>query len=391
MDNFLYYTPTKVFFGKGEEAKIGQILKEYGFKKIMLHYGKGSIKRSGLYDTVVNSLNENNIEFVELGGVEANPKLSLVLDGVKLAKESKVELVLAVGGGSVIDSAKAIAAGAVVDFSPWEFSLKHKTPKTHLPVGTILTIAASGSDMSDSCVITNEETKEKRGFNTNVNRPLFSILNPELTYTVDRFQTGCGTTDIMMHTLERFFSKGDSFEVTDNISLGILKAVMNAGRIAYDNPNDYNARATLLWANSLSHNGLTGCGRKYLMSVHQMEHEISGMFDYVAHGAGLAVIWPAWALNAMMGDLDRFKRFAYELMGAAKTNDPLEDVKKAILGLRAYFKEIGMPTTLKELNIEKEALEPLALNISFNHTRVLHDIIDIDYDMALKILTESYE
>ena len=391
MDNFVYYTPTKVFFGKGEEAKIGQILKEYGFKKIMLHYGKGSIKRSGLYDTVVNSLNENNIEFVELGGVEANPKLSLVLEGVKLAKESKVELVLAVGGGSVIDSAKAIAAGAVVDFSPWEFSLKHKTPETHLPVATILTIAASGSDMSDSCVITNEETKEKRGFNTNVNRPLFSILNPELTYTVDRFQTGCGTTDIMMHTLERFFSKGDSFEVTDNISLGILKAVMNAGRIASNNPNDYNARATLLWANSLSHNGLTGCGRKYLMSVHQMEHEISGMFDYVAHGAGLAVIWPAWALNAMTGDIDRFKRFAYELIGVAKTDNPLEDIKKAILALRAYFKELGMPTTLKELNIEKEALEPLALNISFNHTRILHDIIDIDYDMALKILTESYE
>ena len=391
MDNFVYYTPTKVFFGKGEEAKIGEILASYGFKRIMLHYGKGSIKRSGLYDTVVKSLNEHNIEFIELGGVEANPKLSLVLDGVKLAKENKVELILAVGGGSVIDSSKAIAAGAMVDFSPWEFSLKHKTPECHLPVATILTIAASGSDMSDSCVITNSETGEKRGFNTDVNRPLFSILNPELTYSVNKFQTGCGTTDIMMHTLERYLSKGDDFEITDNISLGLLKAVMHAGRIAKDNPYDYNARATLLWANSLSHNGLTGCGRKYLMSVHQMEHEISGMFDYVAHGAGLAVIWPAWALNAMTGDVARFKRLAYEVMEVEKTNDPLEDIKKAILKLRAFFKEIGMPTTLKELNIGKESLEPLAKNISFNHTRVLHDIIDIDYDMALKILTESYE
>ncbi len=390
MDNFKYYTPTKIFFGRDEEKNVGKIIKEYGFKKIMLHYGMGSIKRNGLYDTVVKSLRENEIDFIELGGVEANPKLAKVLEGVGLCKNNNIEMILAVGGGSVIDSAKAIAAGAIVDFSPWEFSIKNKTPKAHLPVGTILTIAASGSDMSDSCVITNEVTKEKRGFNTDVNRPLFSILNPELTYSVSKFQTACGITDIMMHTLERFLSKGDDFEITDNISIGLLKAVMDAGRIAIKEPNNYNARATLLWANSLSHNGLTGCSRKYLMSVHQMEHEISGMYDNVAHAAGLAAIWPQWAMNAIEGDLSRFKRLAYELVGIKETSDPIKDVKQAILELKAYFKEIGMPVSLNELKIEKSRLPELASNISFNKARVLHDIIDIDYDMALKILEESF-
>ena len=261
MNNFVYYAPTKIYFGKGEESKIGQILKEYGFKKILFHYGKSSIKKSGLYDRVVKSLTEAKIKFVELGGVEANPKLSLVLKGVEIAKKEKVELILAVGGGSVLDSSKAISAGAKVDFSPWKFSIGEEKVKDRLPVASILTIAAAGSDMSNSCVITNDETKEKRGFSSDFNRPLFSILNPELTYTVDKWQTACGVVDIMMHTLERYFSNGDDKEeLTDNLALGLLKAVYDAGYVVMKNPIDYDARATLMWANSLSHNGLTGCG-----------------------------------------------------------------------------------------------------------------------------------
>ncbi len=391
MQNFIYNTPTRIYFGKDEELKIGQILNEYGYKKIMLHYGKGSIKKTGLYDTIVEQLNKHNISFVELGGVEPNPKLSLVHKGIEICKKENVELILAVGGGSVIDSAKSISVGSVVDHSPWEFSIKNKDPKDHLPVATILTLSAAGSDMSNSCVITNDETLEKRGFTSEFNRPLFSILNPELTYTVDKYQTGCGIVDIMMHTLERYLSNGDEVLITDNIALGLLKAVLDAGRVAIDNPTDYNARATLMWANSLSHNGLTGCGRSYVMSVHQMEHELSGMYDHIAHGAGLAVLWPAWALHAYHTELNKFARFAYEVMGIENTGDKDKDTKQAILALKSYFKEIGMPTTLKELNVAKESLEDLAFYTTFKGKRILHDIIDVDYDMALTILKSCYD
>ncbi len=391
MNNFVYYAPTKVYFGKDEELKIGQILKEYGFKKIMLHYGKSSIKKSGLYDVIVKQLNEANISFVELGGVEPNPKLSLVLKGVELAKKEKVELILAVGGGSVLDSSKSISAGAKVDFSPWKFSIGEEKVKDRLPVGAILTISAAGSDMSNSCVITNDETLEKRGFSSDFNRPLFAILNPELTYSVNKWQTACGVVDIMMHTLERYFSNGnDKEELTDNLALGLLKAVYDAGKVVMDNPKDYDARATLMWANSLSHNGLTGCGKVYFMAVHQMEHEVSGMYDNISHGAGLAVLWPQWALNSYQASQKRFLRLAYEVLGITPSGNEEKDIVEGILSLKAYFKWLGMPTTLSELGVEKDKLKDLAWNAMFKGKRVLPDIVTVDYDLALKILTESY-
>ena len=391
MNNFVYYAPTKVYFGQGEELKIGQILKEYGFKKIMLHNGKSSIKKSGLYDVIVKQLNEANISFVELGGVEPNPKLSLVLKGVELAKKEKVELILAVGGGSVLDSSKSISAGAKVDFSPWKFSIGEEKVKDRLPVGAILTISAAGSDMSNSCVITNDETLEKRGFSSDFNRPLFAILNPELTYSVNKWQTACGVVDIMMHTLERYFSNGnDKEELTDNLALGLLKAVYDAGKVVMDNPKDYDARATLMWANSLSHNGLTGCGKVYFMAVHQLEHEVSGMYDNVSHGAGLAVLWPQWALNSYKASPKRFLRLAYEVLGITPSGNEEKDIVEGILSLKAYFKWLGMPTTLSELGVEKDKLKDLAWNAMFKGKRVLPDIVTVDYDLALKILTESY-
>ena len=390
MNNFIYNTPTKVFFGKNQEDKLGEILKSYNIKKVLLHYGKESIKKSGLYDKVINQLKAFKIDFVELGGVTPNPKLSLALKGVEIAKKEKVDLILAVGGGSVIDSAKLISVGAKVDFNPWLFSIKEKTPNDHIPVGTILTISAAGSDMSNSCVITNDTTKEKRGFVSEENRCLFAILNPELTYTVSKYQTACGIVDIMMHTLERYFSSGDDTQLTDNIALGLLKAVYDAGKILITDPYNYNARATIMWANSLSHNGLTGVGRNYIMSVHQLEHELSGMYDEISHGAGLAVLWPAWAKIAYKAEIGRFSRYAYEVIGITKTNDSIADILKAIEETQNYFISLGMPKRLRELNVKESSLEELAYNTMFKGKRVLEDIIKVDYEMAYKILKLAY-
>lgn len=391
MQNFTYYTPTKVFFGADETNKIGSIISEYGFKNILLHYGKASIKATGLYDKIVALLKENGINYYELGGVEPNPKLKLVLEGVECVKKHDIDFILAVGGGSVLDSAKAISVGACVDFSPWEFSIKKQVAKKHIPLGAILTIAASGSDMSDSCVITNDVTKEKRGFNSPLNRPLFAILDPKLTYSVSKYQTACGVVDIMMHTLERFISVGpDDTDLTDNIALSVLKTTLKYGKTVIDEADNYEARANIMWANSLSHNGITGMGRVFVMSVHQLEHELSGMFDEVAHGAGLAVLWPAWALEAYKSSISRFKRLAYEVIGVEPTNNVEKDIEASIIALRAYFKELGMPITLREFGIKEEACEALAYNATTRQNRVIHDVIDIDYETALKIYKSAY-
>lgn len=386
MENFIYYTPTKVFFGKEEEKQIGSILKEFQATNILLHYGKGSVIKSGLLSKIKKSLDEVQIKYFELAGVEPNPKLSLVEKGVKLVKEKGADFILAIGGGSVIDSAKAIAAGACVEHSPWEFSIHKTSPKRTLPLGVILTLAASGSDMSDSCVITNDLTQEKRGFNSPFNRPKFAILNPELTYTVSPYQTACGIVDIMMHTLERFISQTGKVEPTDSIAITILKSVYQAGKIVMKDPKNYEARATLLWANSLSHNGLTSCGRSFVMSVHQLEHEVSGMFDSVAHGAGLAALWPAWAMVAYPNAMEHFKRLSYEVLDISPTDSLKNDIENGIQKLKDFFKELGMPTSLKELNITENDLPKLALNVTFNHTRTIKDVIEIDEEMALKIL-----
>ncbi len=391
MLNFTYYTPTKVFFGANEIDNVAKIIKEYGFKKILLHYGKSSIKTTGLYDRIIKLLVQNNISFLELGGVEANPKLSLVLEGVKCVKTNEIDFILAIGGGSVLDSAKAISVGSCVDYTPWNFSIKKEVPQKRIPMGCVLTIAASGSDMSDSCVITNEETKEKRGFNSPLNRPIFAILDPTLTYTVSKYQTACGVVDIMMHTLERYISKGeDDTDLTDNIALSVLKTVLKYGKTVIDNPTNYEARANILWANSISHNGITGMGRPFVMSVHQLEHELSGMFDEVAHGAGLAVLWPAWAKEAYKSSISRFKRLAYEVIGIKPTNDINKDIEDSILKLKTYFKELGMPTTLREFGIKEEACKILAYNTTIKQNRIIHDVIDIDYQEALKIFEISY-
>ena len=270
MEQFSYYTPTKVIFGKGVQSQVGEVIRSYGYKKILLHYGSGSIKRSGLYDQIVASLNESGIEFVELGGVQPNPKLSLSRKAAQLCIDEQVEMILAVGGGSVLDSSKSAAAGAANRCYPWEFSSGARKLTKSLPVGAVLTISAAGSEMSNSCVITNEDGWLKRGFGSDLNRPIFALMNPELTYTVSKYQTACGITDIMMHTLERYFCMNGDVALTDRLAEGLLKSVIEAGSIAIENPEDYEARATLMWASSLSHNGLTGNGRDYMMRCHQI-------------------------------------------------------------------------------------------------------------------------
>lgn len=390
MDNFIYNTPTKVFFGRGFENQVGDIIKEYNINRVLLHYGQQSIKKLGLYDVVKESLKRANIDVFELGGVEPNPKLSLVKQGVEICKKENIELILAVGGGSVIDSSKAIAVGAKTDEDPWLFNIKERVPTARIPVGVILTISAAGSEMSNSCVITNDSNNLKRGFNHELNRPLFAIMNPELTYSVSPYQTACGIVDIMMHTLERYFSSMDFIELTDSISLALLKAVKNAGLKALEDPRDYDSRATLMWASSLSHNGLTSSLKNYYMPVHQLEHELSGMYDSVAHAAGLAVLFPAWARLVYKDNPSKFARLGVEVFEVDPQLSTIEQARQAIRNIENYFMKINMPTRLKDLNIKETNIEKMALILSKDKTFAVKNAFrSVDYDFAVQVFTEA--
>ncbi len=389
MRDFTYYAPTKVFFGKEKQKDIGKIIKGYGFNKIMLQYGKESIKKSGLYDEVMKSLADFDIEVIEMGGVEPNPKLSFVKEAIKKARLENVEMILAVGGGSVIDSAKATAAGVKNDCDEWNFHIKKSEPKDALPVGGILTISAAGSEMSSSCVITNLEENMKRGFNSDFNRPLFAILNPELTYTVSEYQTACGIVDIMSHTLERYFTVCEPTDLTDRIAESLLKSVVDAGRALMKNPKDYEARATVMWASSLSHNDLTGCGRENALCVHQLEHALSGEFDFIAHGAGLAVLFPAWARFIYKENVSRFAQIARRVWDVTETNDE----KAALLGIEKmeeFFKEIKMPLKLSEFNIPQNSIERLAELATFGKARTVKSYVELDYEKIKEIYELCY-
>ncbi len=376
MLNFEYYTPTKVFFGKGRQSEVGKIVTDYGYKKIMLQYGKGSIKQNGLYDEIISSLNEYNVTVVEMGGVEPNPKIEFVREAVKLAKSEKVELILAVGGGSVIDAAKYTALGAVADCDVWDFVTGKEKPQSALPVGCVLTIAAAGSEMSWSAVVSDLSLNMKRGLASDLIRPLFAVCNPELTYTVNPYQTACGITDIMAHTMERYFTPCEPTDLTDQIAESILRSVINAARVVMENPCDYEARANIMWASSLSHNNLTGCGRINSLPVHQLEHAVSGEYDNVAHGAGLAVLFPAWAKYVYKYNISRFAQFARNVWGV----NEIDDKKAAEAGIEAmadFFKSIGMPTTLNEFGISADAIQRLTDLCTFSGQRTVKSVIEL--------------
>ncbi len=378
MENFHYCAPTRVEFGRGVETLAGELIRGFGGTKALLHYGGGSVVRSGLLDRMIASLEAAGVAHVELGGVVPNPRVSKVREGIELCRREGVDFLLAVGGGSVIDSAKAIGYGLAYDGDVWDLYEHKCAPKGSTPTGCVLTLAATGSEMSDSSVISNEENGKKRGVNNDLCRCRFALLNPELTYTVPAYQTAAGSADIISHTMERYFSHGTS-EPTDSLAEALIRTVLEMAPRAIKNPEDYDARAALMWAGSLSHNGLTGCGRGGHGRVgdwacHQLEHELSGMFD-VTHGAGLAAIWGAWSRYVMPSDPARFARFARNVMGV----DGADDTAAAFAGIEAYerfLREIGMPTNLRELGLtlDEKQLDALAYNCSFQGTRDIGSI-----------------
>lgn len=373
MENFQYYTPTQVVFGKKSEEKVGNLIKKAGCKKVLVHYGSGSVKKTGLLDRVTGSLEAEGISYVTLGGVVPNPRLSLVYEGIEICKREQVDFILAVGGGSVIDSSKAIGYGVANEGDVWDFYAKTRTPKACLPIGVVLTIAAAGSEMSNSSVITNENGWLKRGCNTDYCRARFAVLNPELTMTLPEYQTMCGCVDIMMHTMERYFTKASSMELTDKIAEDLICVVMKNAKILLEEPDNYEARAEIMWAGSLSHNGLTGCGTDGGdWSSHQLEHELGGMFD-VAHGAGLAAIWASWARYVMEADIQRFAKFARNVMKCPNTGNDKEDAIQGIKEMEAFYTSIHMPISLKELGVEptEEEYKELAEKCSFFGKRTI--------------------
>lgn len=350
MNNFEFHIPTKVVFGKNTDERTGELVREQGCKKVLVHYGGKSAEKSGLLDRIFRSLREAGIEYESLGGVVPNPRLSLVYEGIKLCREKGIDFILAVGGGSVIDSAKAIAYGAVCDFDVWELYDGKRTADKCLPVGCVLTIAAAGSETSDSSVITNENGWLKRGYSSQCSRPVFAVMNPELTYTLPPYQTSSGAADILMHTMERYFGGCDSMELTDSIAEALMRTVIRNSQKLVDEPENYDARAEIMWAGSLSHNNLTGLGGGGDWATHQLEHELGGMFD-CAHGAGLCAVWGSWARYVYTEDPDRFARFGRNVFGICGA-DINETALMAISACENFFRSINMPVTVKELGYE---------------------------------------
>ena len=351
MHDFVYYTPTKIIFGKNTEQQCGGLIKAHKCHKVLIHYGGQSALRSGLVDKIKASLEAEGLAYVTLGGVVPNPRLSLIREGIELARREGVDFVLAVGGGSVIDSAKAIAYGEANEGDVWDYYMGKRKPDACLPIGCVVTIAAAGSEMSSSTVVTNEENGFKRSFKTDMARPAFAIMNPELTLTLPAFQTACGCVDILMHTMERYFGHGSNMDITDSISEGLMRTVMHHATVLRDTPAAYDSRAEVMWAGSLSHNGLTGCGSDGGdWATHMIEHELSGMFD-VAHGAGLSAIWASWARHVLPHRPDRFALFAEKVMGVARAESDAVTGLRGIEAMEAFFRSLNMPTSLKELDL----------------------------------------
>ena len=352
MQDFEYYTPTKVVFGRNAESKLGALVAEQGCKKVLIHYGGGSAVRSGLIDRVKTSLDAAGIGHVELGGVVPNPRISLVYKGIELCRAEGVDFILAVGGGSVIDSAKAIGYGLCYDGDVWDLYEHTATATACAPIGSVLTIAAAGSEMSNSSVISKEEGDLKRAYDDDLARPKFTVMNPELTMTLPDYQTACGCTDILMHTMERYFTRDGGMQVTDAVAEGLMRTVIENAHILHGDPQNYEARAEIMWSGSLSHNGLTGCGTDGGdWSCHMLEHELGGMYD-VAHGAGLAAVWGSWARYVLEGNEARFAQFAVNVMGVEPGADDREAALAGICAMEDFYRSIGMPTNCSELGIE---------------------------------------
>lgn len=359
MRDFVFQNGTKIIFGKDKEDVVGLESVVYG-EKLLLHYGGGSIKNSGLYDKVKQSLLEQGIEIFELGGVQPNPRVSLVREGIAICKENDIDFILAIGGGSVIDSAKAIAAGAKYDGDVWDFFDGKGTITECLPIGVVLTIPAAGSESSDGSVITNEDGLYKRAVGHANLRPKFAILNPVLTYTLPAYQTACGITDMMAHILERYFTNERNVELTDRLCEATLKTIIHNAHTVLEDPTNYEARAEIMWSGTIAHNDLLSTGRIGDWGSHDIEHEISGIYD-IAHGAGLAIVFPAWMKYVYKHDLNRFAQFANRVWDVEMDLNDLERV--ALTGIQKteqFFRSIGMPVALSEVGIGEEHFTEMA-------------------------------
>jgi alcohol dehydrogenase len=359
MNNFTFRNTTKIIFGKGTESQLGAEAAMYGSKALMV-YGGSSIKKYGLYDRVLNSLKAAGLEIIEFGGVQPNPRLSLARKGIDLCRKEKADIIIAVGGGSVIDTAKTIAAGIYYEGDVWDFFMGKAELKKKFPVGVVLTIPAAGSESSISAVITNEDGLYKKGFDSELSRPEFAIMNPEITFTLPPYQTACGATDMMAHIMERYFTTVKNVELTDRMCEAALKTVINNTLIVLKEPENYAARAEIMWAGSIAHNNLLSTGRVGDWASHKIEHEISAIYD-IAHGAGLAVIFPAWMKYVYKKDISRFAQFAVRVWN--EEPDLYNPEKTALAGierLKGFFKKIGMPVTLKEANIPCSRFEEMA-------------------------------
>lgn len=386
IDAFTFDLPTKLYFGRKEEERIGEILKDYKATNVLLVYGQKSIIESGLLNRIKTFIKHADIEITELPGARPNPTIEFVREGIEIARLKQIDFILAIGGGSVMDAAKLISTGFYYDGDPFDISLKRYIPTKSLPLGVIVTIAASGSEMSTSCVVQDDSTGVKRGYNSIFNRPLFAIENPELTFSVPKVQTGYGIVDIIMHTLERYFSYSPSDdEPADALSEILIKKTLKAGLIAYNEPNNYDARANLLLYSSFSHNGLTSIGKKYVMPVHQLEHVLSGLYPFVAHGAGLAALFPAWARYYLEYDLDKFDRFAQNVFNLHHEDKKI-NAEKGLTELIDYFKKINMPLSFKELGIENPDIDKMVELLTEGGTRmVAHHLKPLDKEVARKI------
>lgn len=372
MKDFIFYAPTEVVFGRESEEKIPAMVKKYGGTKVLVHYGGQSAKRSGLLDKVCGMLQDAGIKYVALGGVVPNPRLSLVHQGIELCRREGVDFILAVGGGSVIDSSKAIGYGVPYDGEVWDFYVGKAKAKTCVPVGCVLTIPAAGSEMSEASVITNEDGDIKLGYSNNICRPKFAIMNPERTFSLPAYQTAAGVTDIMMHTMERYFNVDGDMTIADNIAEALMRTMQDCVFDVLKDPKDYRARAQIMWAGSLAHNDVTGCRMWGDWATHHIEHELSAMFD-VTHGAGLAAVWGSWARMVYKANVSRFVRFAVNVMGVE--NDftaPEATALKGIEALENFYRRIGMPTSIHELigrDVSEEEIKEMARKCTLDGTK----------------------
>jgi len=398
MKNFELFTPTKIIFGKGTESQVAKEIIAFNGQKVLIHYGSESVKKSGLLERIKNSLEESKIPYVESGGVVPNPRLSKVKEGIQLCEEENVDFILAVGGGSVIDSAKAIGYGVYNGGNPWDFFDGKRQIQGCLPIGCVLTISAAGSEMSNSCVITNEEGWLKRGCKSDTGRPKFSILNPELTYTLPEYQVASGIVDILMHAIERYFSN-ETMELTDRLTAGLIKTVLGNAYTLFisgvlemdvDKSPSYHHFAEIMWAGSLAHNGLLGCGTEGGdWAPHKLEHELGGLFD-VAHGAGISAVWGSWARYVYQNNLTRFAQFAVDVMNVSPDDKDLEEIAlEGINALETFFKNIKMPTTISQLGIKvtDEQILEMANKCSQNNTITIGTIKALHREDMVAIFT----